>query len=452
MNRIVALTTLLTLLATAPWAAGSDATGHAAADGSGPDAMRELLAGAILQASLTAKSLVAPGELSLERSPITPEVAHYSFQLPVGAGEHDVIRLHRIVRERAPWVPARADRAAFLAHGDGWGFAATYLTSLATPAVPDSQSFPVFLAQGGLDVWGLDFRWSLVPPETADLSFMADWGYGTSLQDLDAALAVARAVRLVTGSGLSRVHVVGFSRGGHMGWAQLSAETRRPAALRHIETFIAVEHSFKTDDEAVRQGNCASYDAILDLLDGGSYATDYRIVAVIGDLAAAAPEETSPYFPPLSNADFAELIGAEPGGGTIPHFHSVGGVVDPETFETELTYTRPELWFAFLSGSSAYQPLRLNLDGAAIVCDELDSPYDDHLGEIEVPILYVGAAGAFGELGLHTLTLVGSTDVESLIVRRAELPELDWGHNDPFLADGAQALVWAPILDWIESH
>lgn len=451
MQRIVALT-LLALLGAVPAAAGPATVGMATATGADAQAMGELLAEAIRGAAPQAKSLGGPGELSLERSPITEEIAHYSFLLPVGSGEHDVIRLHRIVRESAPWVPARAQRAAFLAHGDGWGFAATYLTSLATPAVPDTQSLPVFLAAGGVDVWGLDFRWSLVPPETTDLSFMADWGYGASLQDLDVALAVARAVHFATGSGLAKVHLVGFSRGGHMGWAQLSAETQRPPALRHIETFIAAEHSFKTDDEAVRQGNCASYEAILALLEAGTYANDYRIVAELGDLAAAAPEETSPYFPLLSNADFAEWLGADPVGGTIPHFHSVGGVVDPATFETELTYTRPELWFAFLSGSAAYQPLRLNLDGAAVVCDELDSPYDAHLGAIEVPIFYLGVAGAFGELGLHTLTLVGSSDVESLIVREAELPERDYGHNDLLLADGAQALVWAPILDWIESH
>jgi hypothetical protein len=29
---------------------------------------------------------------------------------------------------------------------------------------------------------------------------------------------------------------------------------------------------------------------------------------------------------------------------------------------------------------------------------------------------------------------------------------VDWGHPDLFLAAGAEALVWQPILDWIETR
>lgn len=390
--------------------------------------------------------------LGLERTPITADVAHYRFDLPVGPGEHDVVRLHRIVRERAPWLPAPAPRGLFLLHGDGWGFEAVYLSSLATPDVPDTQNVAAFLAGQGIDVWGIDFRWALVPEETADLSFMADWGFATNLDDLDLALAVARSVRALSGSGLGKLFLGGWSRGGQVGWAQLGAETQRPMALRHLRGFIAMEHTFKTDDEAIRQGNCATYASIQELLDAGEVASTYAIVAEIGDLATAAPEEPSPYFPSLGNADLAEWLGASAGGGSIPHFHLVGGLVDPDTLVTELLYTTPGHWFAYLSGTSFFQPLRINLDGAAIVCDELDSPFDDHLAEIDVPVLYVGAAGAFGATGIHTTTLIASTDVTTLIVRQAADPEEDWGHEDLFLAEEAQTRVWQPMLDWITSR
>ncbi len=65
---------------------------------------------------------------------------------------------------------------------------------------------------------------------------------------------------------------------------------------------------------------------------------------------------------------------------------------------------------------------------------------------------YVGAAGAFGAFGIHTTTLLGSVDVTTLIVEEAEDPAQDYGHSDLFLADGAEVLVWQPILDWVRAH
>lgn len=436
-----ALPLLALLLAPPPATAGTGAAG-----------MSEGVARALGPVLSPGGHVITPKTFNLERIALTGDVAHYSFDLRVGAGEHDVVRLHRIVRERSPWVPARAKDGLFLVHGDAWGFEATFLTSLSTPEVPDPQNVAVFLAERGLDVWGLDFRWALVPPDTTDRSFMADWDLGTSVGDLDTALAAARLVRLATGSGLSKLQLLGFSRGGQVGWAQLAAETARPAGLRHVRGFVAVDHTFKTDDEALRLESCASYDSIAAAIAGGAVATDFRVVADIGDLAATAPDDPSPFFPILTNADFAEWAGASAAGGAIPHLHSVGGVVDPDTFETELLYAEPAHWFAFLSGVSAFQPLGINLDGAALVCDELDSPYDDGLADVTVPVLYVGMAGAYGAAGVYTTTLIASPDVTTLFVSESANPEEDWGHNDPFLAEDAAAVVWQPILDWIEAR
>ena len=396
--------------------------------------------------------VTASGASGIERIPLVGNVAHYRFDVRVGAGEHDVIRMHRIVRERAPWIPETGHRGVFLVPGDGWGFEANFLAGTTAPEIPDDRNLAVFLAEGEIDVWGLDFRWTLVPGDVTDLSFMADWGLGTGLADLDLALAVARSVRALTGSGLDPVHLVGFSRGGQLGWAQAAAETQRPAVLRHVSGLVSIENAWKPDDEAVRQSDCASYASLEGQLAAGVYASDYRIVADIGDLATTAPEDPSPFLPSLSNADLAEWLGASVGGGAIPHFHSVGGLVDPATLVTELLYTEPASWFAYLSGSAAYHPLRVSLDGAAIGCDELDSPFDDHFEEVAIPVLYVGVAGAYGELGIHATTLIASPDVSTLIVRRAATPDEDWGHIDPFLADAAREEIWQPILSWIEAH
>lgn len=431
MKKIVALTLNLTLIAFA------------------------LLAPDPSQAQILAAASLAEQVKSLEfdRQLISGDIAHYSFVLPVGSGPFEEIRIHRVVREKAPNIPIRASKAIFLAHGDAWGFEATFLTSLATPEVPDQQALPVFLAENKFDVWGIDFRWSRVPASEEDLSFMADWGLGTDIGDLDRALAVARAVRLATGSGPSKLFLLGWSRGGQIGYAQLNAETQRPRFFRHVRGFIPMDIDFKTDQEANRQASCDNYLSLLEQIAEGALVSEFGVVAEIGDLAASAPEDPSPFLPSISNADLANLIGADVNpSGTIPHFHSVGGIVDPDTLETDLLHTRPEHWFAFLSSVSPFQPLKINLEGAALHCDEIDVPYDDHLARIKVPVFYVGATGAYGSLGLYSLTLLGSNDVSSLIINQTAEPEQDYGHSDLFLADGAEALVWRPILDWMRSH
>lgn len=69
-------------------------------------------------------------------------------------------------------------------------------------------------------------------------------------------------------------------------------------------------------------------------------------------------------------------------------------------------------------------------------------------------MLYVGAAGGFGATGLHTTTLLGSTDVQSLIVSVVppEAALVGWGHADLFQAADAPAKVFQPLLDWLLAH
>jgi hypothetical protein len=76
------------------------------------------------------------------------------------------------------------------------------------------------------------------------------------------------------------------------------------------------------------------------------------------------------------------------------------------------------------------------------------------LGDITVPVLYVGAGGGFGDSGLYTTTLLGSTDVTSHIVSLvpAAQPAIDFGHADLFQGTNAQSLVWQPILTWLQVH
>jgi hypothetical protein len=81
-------------------------------------------------------------------------------------------------------------------------------------------------------------------------------------------------------------------------------------------------------------------------------------------------------------------------------------------------------------------------------------PTGDHLAEITVPVLYLGAGGAVGQYGVYTTTLLGSSDVTTHIVTLQPAAEraLDIGHVDVFDATTASSLFWQPLLTWLLAH
>jgi hypothetical protein len=94
------------------------------------------------------------------------------------------------------------------------------------------------------------------------------------------------------------------------------------------------------------------------------------------------------------------------------------------------------------------------LEQDALLAGIGDSPYDDNLSRIEIPVLYVGAAGAAGEYGLYILDLLGSQDKQACIVRLLDpgYEAADFGHFDLLLAVNAVDLAWNPILNWLKTH
>lgn len=431
---------------------------RAPAGAANPLSMRQAAAPAV-------EASCASCELSgVERRVLVGQVVEYSFAVRVGPGAHDVIGLHRVVRERAPFVPARTQGAVFLAHGDVWNFDAAFLASAASAAVPDDQALPVFLAQNAVDVWGIDFRWTRVPLATADLSFMADWGVETDARDLRVGIAVARATRLLTGQGFGRLHLLGWSRGGQIGYAYLSGESQVPAPLRQVKGFIPVDIYLKTDVPALQAAACTRFAGTQARIDGGEVAESLgQLLAALGGLATAVPGDPSPVLPGFSNRQAALLVGEAtftffpPGLEPVPFYHFNGGTFDGSGLPSGLLYTNEQLLFDFLAAGSPWQPLREIADGDAAICDgpgAPDVPFDDHLDDISVPVLYVGGGGGFGDFGIYTTTLLGSSDVTTHVV--SLLPPAqriaDFGHGDLFQADDAETLVWQPILEWLQDH
>jgi hypothetical protein len=414
-----------------------------------------------------ASSCAACDLLDIERVELVPGIAQYTFPVRVGPGAFDRIRLHRVVAERAPFVPVRASRGVLLAHGDLVGFNAAFLTSVTAPGVPDEHALPIYLAARGLDVWGIDFGWTLVPAETADLSFFSGWGIERDARDLGTGLAIARAVRTLTGSGAGRLHLLGWSRGGQVGYAYLGTEAQRPPGQRHVRGFLPVDIYLKTDDPSIRAAACVRLALTLAQLESGQTADPSGgLISTLGLLAASAPGDPSPVLPGFTNRQAGLLVGVAtfsfqpPGGEITPTYHFTGGTFDENGLPAGLTYSNESALFTALQTAAPYEPLQVLADGDAATCESSpdlavpDVAIDDHLGDITVPVLYVGAGGGMGELGVYTTTLLGSTDVTTHVVSLVppEARLLDIGHADIFVATDAPTLFWQTIYDWLRAH
>lgn len=414
------------------------------------------------------------------REHVVDDVYHYSLRLQVGPdAKHDVIGLHRVVRERAAWQPVASANAVFFVHGDGWDFQGAFMASTLTGSVDTKHSAAVYMAREGADVWGIDQRWTQVPLQTQDFSFMKDWNLGTHAKDVGTGLAVARQVRQFTGSGNGQMKLLGWSRGAQVGYAYLNSETRLPASKRHVDGFIPVDMVFnfgpKNDAQAtaLKQAACVRAQVGQFALSQGRYegnlsgpGAGMSIIAV-GQGALGAPNVPAPApLPPLTFRQLGVTLGSatytfltdvpnhiEP---PVPFYHFVAGTFSAAGMPTGFKYLFNERqFFDFLVSANPFQDLRQQVEGDELLCGAVDLPYDDYLKDVKVPVLYVGAAGGFGKYGEFTVkNQLGSKDVT---VQRVGFESdadrgKDFGHADLWLAKDAQRQVWEPIFKWVRKH
>jgi hypothetical protein len=409
-----------------------------------------------------------------ERERVADDIYHYSAKLQVGPNPaHDVITLHRVVRERVPGRPATSPESVFMLHGDGWNFTGAFMASTLTQAVPADHSIAIYLARRGVDVWGMDLRWTHVPLEERDFSFMKGWNMGMHVRDVGTGLAVARKVRALTGSGAGKMDLLGWSRGGMIGYAYVNAETQLPRSQRHVKGFIPVDAVLHFAPQAAQQREWACTRAELSevalkagQLEGGLLGPGAGVgVLSLGQAAIAMPDEVAlPPMPPLPYRQLAVALGAatfqfisNPALGVepaVPFYHFTSGEFGAEPLPAGLRYVKERQFFDMLASARPYQSFEEVVEGEQLLCGKKDLPYDDHLAEVKVPVLYVGAAGGFGEYGVHSTKLLGSRDVTVHMVRReaSEARAADYGHADLFLASDADKAVWSPILTWMKRH
>lgn len=390
----------------------------------------------------------------IERTPVLGDVVHYSYILQVGPGEYDRIGLHRVVKEKRNGMPVRTRKNLFMLHGDGEAFESMFLPGTNT-TLPAGFGLAVYLAQNDVDVWGMDQSWALVPAATTDFSFMAGWDLQHEVNNLRTGLSVARAARVLTSQGPGKMLLLGYSSGAATGYAYLNEETLYPELARNVCGFIPVDMPYKTDDPVVK-GTLAAYATNFQgLIDSGVYKYDSAF-GPVGMLASMDPEGDSPLAPGYTNLQVAIFLGIATYefNPLTPTFHYLAAELDESGNPIGFAYLGLDPWLEFLQNAAPYEALPFMTEYAAVIGDAWELPYDDYLGDITVPVLFLGAAGGFGAYGEYTTTLLGSSDVTTMVIQLlpAGYEMIDYGHIDLFLAENAVDLAWAPMLEWIEAH
>lgn len=375
----------------------------------------------------------------VERTVVTGDVVHYLYDLKVGPGVFDRIEVHRVVREKENQRPIKTLDALFLVGGANNSFESIFMTPTAS-AVPDwDRSIAVFLAQNDFDVWGITFGWALVPVETTDFGFLEGWGIDRDARDTEIGLTLARVVRTRTGQGPGPLHLLGFSYGVGIDVAVAGAESQWPVRLRNVKGLIPVDSWILRPEND--QASCDFIEEnIIPSLENGLYQDDSSsFVPLMGEWAKSDPNGESPIFEWLNNYDATTFLGIVAG--------FLGG--DLDTLET--SYTKPDMWIDLMSITPPYWTMQAAFDFYATGCLDpaYDPAFDDHIGEVTLPILYIGSAAGAGELGFYTWDQTASEDITHLVV---EGDEGGFAHADLFLAQDAPTLVWQPIVDWMLNH
>ena len=392
----------------------------------------------------------------VDRTVLGEDVVHYRYEVVVGPDKFDVIRLHRIVREKQPYQPIHTVAGVLLLPGGPNYFEAIFMAPLISQVPAWDQSITVFLAKNRVDVWGMDYAWALVPAKQKNFKFMKDWGVERDSQHAQIALALARAIRSGTRQGSSRIEVLGFSYGGAVAYAAIGDETQQPRALRNIKGLISADMPMRFQEQFLLDYYCTWMAADQANLDAGIYSDDGGVFDTqLYDLAMLAPDDPSPFFPGLTNYLAIEFVGASTWllNGSPIFWHFVAGYLDQNGIPSDLRYTDSRVWRDLVGHVPPHFPMQADWDTDALFCGA-HVPFADHLKQIAVPILYVGGAGGFGAYGYYTTTLTASTDITKFTVQFQPDDQrmVDFAHGDLFLAKDADKLVWKPILDWIVAH
>jgi len=382
--------------------------------------------------------------VQLVRERVTADVFHYQIDIRVGESPNARVRIHRVVREIAPWLPRPTAHAAMLLHGDFSSFVTNFVPTLGEPASPAPGLAP-YLAARGIDVWGVDRRWTL-PDDSGDTSDFGDMGVDQELGDIRFALGFARATRTITDHDPGRIVLGGFSHGGELAYAYAAADGRHVKGLAILDIY----YDIAPEDADLRARACQNSRDEFDALAAGFADASNGFFIDAAFLARTAPDELSPIAPPLTNREVVLTLAGQTYvlAAFTPLYHLIAPVLDENGAAVDFSETSEETVLDWFAGSPPHQSMREGAELDAIWCGTTPRP---ELARIHVPLFYLGAAGGFGDHGLFSTTRVSSTDVTTHVVRRFGDDRVaeDFGHGDLLFARDAPTLAWPPLAAFL---
>ena len=401
----------------------------------------------------------APGSLPPPTTitQLSSNITQFYYLLTTGSGQYDHIGVHRVTLVDKKGNPKPSDNAVLMVHGDFWPFDQAFFGGISR------NSAAAYLASQGVDVWGIDLAWTLVPASETNFNFMQNWGMQHDINDIETALSFARATRSQSGRDGGPLTLLAWSRGGWLGYGLVNQESQLNCNQRQVKAYIPVDLFYKTDYSPSQQLFCEDEAYYNQQIASGVYAFSAQFIQSLGQYAVQSPDTSSVEFgDPYTNLTASLTAGAawyQLGGNFTPYYHFVAGFWPDGNFQTGipagLKYSNIGQWNSFELAAAPYEPMLLAADTTAVTCgDDPQLPFDKHLGDITLPVHYVGAGGGFGSYGLYTLSLLGSKDVTHHIVSFYPPPQqaFDFGHVDLFYADNAQDLAWEDILDFLQKQ
>lgn len=359
-------------------------------------------------------------------------IVHQAFDVPVDGG-HVVV--HRVVRGHS-----RPETAIVLMHGDFANFSSNF-SAMAT-----------WLAERGIDVWGIDRRWTQEPRFDPDLSGFDAMGLEQELDDIEAALAFVRDRRQ---SG-ARVALAGFSRGGQLAYFYASREAKRPRNQRHVKGLVSLDvyASLAAEDADLRQWYCDTAAGEYADLAAGNVDVYNVFQLTVGLHYLADPTAPSPWDDTMTTrAMMLWLVGQTyqffP---ATENYHLNGPTLDATGTPTGLGFSSETAVATWLATGSWHQALRESADTDQVLCDP--TAFDVPLSRIRIPVLSIAAAGGYGARAAHSVSQTSSADRTSILIRTLPVAREaeDYGHADILFATDAPTRAWQPLLWWLRAH
>ncbi len=368
---------------------------------------------------------------NLEHKDITEE----KKVIKVGPGQFDYIGIHRIMANHHN--DDKSKHVVVMIPGSNSDFNTSFNARFSGSYAKMGR----FLARQGIDVWGIDFRYSFVPDNfgsspyctVQDCSFFKDQNIALHLSDLDIVVKIAQF-----SSKDGRVFLLGHSQGAYFAYKYTADLTDQPGNIKGI---IPIDIVYNLDQQFTDVVMAAKADVIdrNSKIARGIWYEDITISKQIAELALTDPNGTSPIIPGFTNlqaALFAITATYQLPGFSTPGFRQAQGTL------AGLTHTD----FDFI----ANQALHLNSFQSILPITEIQTNRIQPvqvIPHIIVPIHYVGAMFGFGNFGLYT-----PDQIKAFNSNVTEVMIPDYGHADVIDSITAKDDVWEEILHWIRDH